>query len=76
MAGPLTVPEPDFAVVSLIVNLRRDCIEVYEQPTPERASYGVTRVVRRGEQIRVHERCMERIPTRRAMGKRRLFFLP
>ena len=97
LAGPLTVPEPDFAVVPglpveyetrhpdrahliievadsslpsdrlsksriyaaarvpqyLIVNLRRDCVEVYEQPIPERASYAVARVVRRGEQIRL-----------------------
>jgi len=99
LAGPFTVPEPDFAVVPglpveyetrhpdrahliievadsslpsdrlsksriyavarvpqyLIVNLPRDCVEAYEQPIPERASYGVTRVIRRGEQIRVVE---------------------
>jgi len=97
LAGPFTVPEPDFAVVPglpaeyetrhpdsahliievadsslpsdrlsksriyaaarvpqyLIVNLRRDCVEVYEQPIPERANYAVARVVRRGEQIRL-----------------------
>jgi Uma2 family endonuclease len=39
----------------LIVDLRRDCVEVYEQPVPERASYAVTRVARRGERIRVTE---------------------
>jgi Uma2 family endonuclease len=99
LAGPFTVPEPDFAVVPglptdyedrhpdrahliievadsslpsdrlsksriyaaarvpqyLIVNLRRDCVEVYEQPIPERATYGVTRVARRGERIPVVE---------------------
>ena len=99
LAGPLTVPEPDFAVVPglpaeyetrhpdrahliievadsslpsdrvsksriyaaarvpqyLIVNLRRDCVEVYEQPVPERASYAVTRVARRGDRIRLVE---------------------
>ena len=99
LAGPFTVPEPDFAVVPglpveyetrhpdrahliievadsslpsdrlsksriyaaarvpqyLIVNLRRHCIEVYEQPIPERATYAVTRVARRGERIRVVE---------------------
>jgi Uma2 family endonuclease len=97
LAGPFTVPEPDFAVVPglpaeyetrhpdrahllievadsslpsdrlsksriyaaarvpqyLIVNLRRDCVEVYEQPVPERASYAVTRVARRGDRIPV-----------------------
>jgi Uma2 family endonuclease len=97
LAGPFTVPEPDFAVVPglpaeyetrhpdsahliievadsslpsdrlsksriyaaarvpqyLIVNLRRDCVEVYEQPIPERARYAVARVIRRGERIRL-----------------------
>jgi len=35
----------------LIVNLRRDVVEIYEQPVAERASYAVTRVARRGERI-------------------------
>jgi Uma2 family endonuclease len=99
LAGPYTVPEPDFAVVPglpgeyetrhpdrahliievadsslpsdrlsksriyaaarvpqyLIVNLRRDCVEAYAEPIPERAAYAVTRVVRRGEHIPVIE---------------------
>jgi Uma2 family endonuclease len=99
LAGPFTVPEPDFAVVPglpveyetrhpdrahliievadsslpsdrvsksriyaaarvpqyLIVNLRRDCVEVYEQPIAERATYAVTRVARRGDRIPIVE---------------------
>jgi Uma2 family endonuclease len=99
LAGPFTVPEPDFAVVPglpaeyetrhpdrahliievadsslpsdrlsksriyaatgvpqyLIVNLRRHCVEVYEQPIPERATYAVTRVARPGDRIDVIE---------------------
>jgi Uma2 family endonuclease len=97
VAGPFTVPEPDFAVVPgrpveyevrhpdrahlvievadsslpsdrlsksriyaaagvpqyLIVNLRRYCIEAYEQPDPTAARYTVARVVRCGDRIRV-----------------------
>ena len=37
----------------LIVNLRHHCVEVYEQPIPERATYAVARVIRRGEEIRL-----------------------
>jgi Uma2 family endonuclease len=95
LAGPISVPEPDFAVVPLdpvdyqtrhpdrahllvevadsslasdrvsksriyaaanvpqylIINLRRLCVEVYEQPVPAEARYAVTRVVRHGERI-------------------------
>jgi Uma2 family endonuclease len=99
LAGPFTVPEPDFAVVPgrpaeyearhpdrahliievadsslpsdrlsksriyaaagvpqyLIVNLRRHCVEVYEQPVPAAARYAVARIARRGEEIRLVE---------------------